>query len=73
MSGKNPVDYRVNQNEKGQVISIEVSCCGNHIGEMRFRDQEELTCPHCGTCHRLFVEHRHFHLQPVAVRTETGF
>nr|WP_078060367.1 hypothetical protein [Desulfotomaculum copahuensis] len=65
MPGKNQADYRVNQNQEGRVISIEVSCCGDYIGEMRFQDGEQVTCPHCGVCHRLLVEHRHFHLQPV--------
>jgi hypothetical protein len=57
-------DYRVNFNSSGKIISIEVTCCGSHIGEIRFKDGENKKCPHCGTLHSLKLQHNHFHIRP---------
>lgn len=62
MSKKYPVDYRVNFNQNGLVISIEVTCCKRHAGELRYQDEQNITCPVCGTKHLLRLQHNHFHL-----------
>jgi len=58
-------DYRVNVLNNGTVISVEVTCCGRHIGEMRFKDGENKKCPFCGTVHQMVIQHNHFHIRPV--------
>ncbi|MCL6638075.1 MAG: hypothetical protein K6T80_00150 [Firmicutes bacterium] len=58
-------DYRVNTLNNGAIISIEITCCGKHIGEMRFKDGESRKCPVCGTEHLIMIEHNHFHIRPV--------
>ncbi len=63
MSKKALFDYRVNQLPDGRIISVEVTCCRRHIGEMRFLDEQSITCPHCGVRHVLSIEHNHFHLR----------
>ncbi len=57
-------DYRVNILKSGKIISIEITCCGKHIGEIRFLDGESKTCPFCGTSHSIRVQHNHFHIRP---------
>lgn len=57
-------DYRVNTLNNGAIISIEVTCCGKHIGEMRFKDGENKKCPLCGTEHSVKIQHNHFHIRP---------
>ncbi|MBE3588083.1 MAG: hypothetical protein IMW93_05935 [Thermoanaerobacteraceae bacterium] len=57
------VDYRVNHRPEGQLVSVEITCCGQRIGEIRFKDRECITCPHCGLVHLLSVEHNHFHIR----------
>lgn len=57
-------DYRVNVLNNGTIISIEVTCCGKHIGEMRFKDGEIKKCPFCGTAHSVMIQHNHFHIRP---------
>ena len=57
-------DYRVNFNNNGKIISIEVTCCGRHIGEIRFKDGESKICPFCGTSHAVKIQHNHFHIRP---------
>ncbi len=54
-------DYRVNTRDNTN-ISVEIKCCGQHIGEIRFKDGEEKKCPRCGRRHRLRIGHNHFHL-----------
>jgi len=54
-------DYRVNTKDNGN-ISVEIKCCGRHIGEIRFMDGQFKVCPVCGTKHQLRIEHNHFHL-----------
>lgn len=61
MSNKK-MDYRVNLRENGQILSIEITCCGKHIGEIRFREGESKTCPECGAAHTIKIQHNHFHL-----------
>jgi phage FluMu protein Com len=56
-------DYRVNVINNDKIISIEVTCCGKHIGEMRFKDGETKKCPHCGTIHLIRIQHNHFHIR----------
>ncbi len=56
-------DYRVNQLGDGRLISVEVTCCGKHVGEIRFQDNASITCPECNTVHLLRVQHNHFHLK----------
>lgn len=58
-------DYRVNTLNNGSIISIEITCCGKHIGEMRFKDGESKKCPACGTSHLVKIQHNHFHIRPV--------
>lgn len=62
MNSKALMDYRVNFKEAGRIISIEIKCCGRHIGELRFIDGEEKTCPQCNTRHELRMDYNHFHL-----------
>lgn len=57
-------DYRVNFHNSGKIISIEVTCCGRHIGEIRFEDGESKNCPSCGTSHTIKIQHNHFHIRP---------
>ncbi|RJQ30576.1 MAG: hypothetical protein C4589_03080 [Peptococcaceae bacterium] len=57
-------DYRVNVLNNGSIISIEITCCGKHIGEMRFKDGENKKCPSCGKIHKVIVQHNHFHIRP---------
>lgn len=59
-------DYRVNILNNGTIISIEITCCGKHIGEMRFKDGENKKCPFCGTVHSVKIEHNHFHIRPIS-------
>lgn len=54
-------DYRVNTRDNTN-ISVEIKCCGQHIGEIRFRDGEEKKCPRCGGRHQLRFGHNHFHI-----------
>lgn len=58
-------DYRVNVLANGEIISVEVTCCNNHIGEMRYKDGESKKCPQCGTVHQMIIQHNHFHIRPV--------
>ncbi len=58
-------DYRVNVLSDGNIISVEVTCCGKHIGEMRFKNGEGKTCPVCGTTHTVIIQHNHFHIRPI--------
>ncbi|MDD3895111.1 MAG: hypothetical protein PHU36_08870 [Syntrophomonadaceae bacterium] len=62
-------DYRVNFHSSGKIISVEVTCCGRHIGEMRFKDGENKKCPYCGTVHSLKLQHNHFHIRPTKPET----
>jgi|BarGraNGADG00212_2_1021979.scaffolds.fasta_scaffold50485_2 hypothetical protein len=57
-------DYRINFNNNGKIISIEVTCCSKHIGEIRFQDGESKVCPVCHTMHSLKLQHNHFHIRP---------
>lgn len=63
-------DYRVNVLGNGTIISVEVTCCNRHIGEMRFKDGENKKCPYCGTGHQLIVQHNHFHIRPVKAASD---
>lgn len=54
--------YRVNQRNDGSLIGIEVICCGKHLGEVRFKDGEVVSCPACGSKHRVKIHHNHFHI-----------
>ncbi|HHU87433.1 MAG: hypothetical protein ACOX86_00325 [Pelotomaculaceae bacterium] len=56
-------DYRVNVINNSTIISIEITCCGKHIGEMRFKDGETKKCPLCGTIHLIRIQHNHFHIR----------
>jgi len=58
-------DYRVNTLNNGTIISVEITCCGKHIGEMRFKDGESRKCSVCGTEHFVIIQHNHFHIRPV--------
>lgn len=62
MNPKNQMDYRFNYKENGKIISVEIKCCGQHIGEIRFKDGEEKVCPICGIRHELRMDYNHFHL-----------
>ena len=57
-------DYRVNFLSDNSIISIEVTCCGRHIGEIRFQDGEKIKCPQCGVVHKVILQHNHFHIRP---------
>lgn len=54
--------YRVNQRNDGSLLGIEVICCGKHLGEMRYKDGEVLSCPECGIKHKVKIHHNHFHI-----------
>lgn len=58
-------DYRVNTLSNGTIISVEITCCHRHIGEMHYKDGETRKCPYCGNEHQLIVQHNHFHIRPV--------
>lgn len=58
-------DYRVNTLSNGTIISVEITCCHRHIGEMHYKDGEMRKCPYCGNVHQLIVQHNHFHIRPV--------
>ncbi|OPY56101.1 MAG: hypothetical protein A4E55_02243 [Pelotomaculum sp. PtaU1.Bin035] len=58
-------DYRVNVLNNNTIISVEVTCCGRHIGEMRYKDGESKKCSLCGTVHSMMVQHNHFHIRPI--------
>lgn len=62
MSNDKKMDYRVNFREDGKVLSVEITCCGKHIGEVRFQDGESKSCPDCGSVHTVKIQHNHFHL-----------
>lgn len=62
MHQKNQPDYRVNLNQEGEILSIEIKCCGRHIGEMRYKNNQNVKCPVCGAIHTLRVQYNHFHL-----------
>jgi len=62
MSVKKNLDYRVNFREDGKLLSVEITCCGKHIGEVRFQDGQTKTCPECGAIHAVKIQHNHFHL-----------
>lgn len=72
MNPKTLMDYRVNFKENGQIISIEIKCCGRHIGELRFRSGEVKTCPQCNTRHELRMDHNHFHLSRYSINEHSG-
>lgn len=55
-------DYRVNFLNNSKIIGIEITCCGRHIGEIRFKDGESKKCPFCGTQHALRLQYNHFHI-----------
>ncbi len=55
-------DYRVNY-LNNKIIGIEITCCGKHIGEIRFKDSESKKCPFCGTQHVLKLQYNHFHIR----------
>ncbi|MCS5696144.1 hypothetical protein NZJ93_08585 [Desulfofundulus thermocisternus] len=63
MNQKPPVDYRVNYLPDGRLLSVEITCCGQYTGEIRFADGQSLTCSRCGTRHVLHIQHNHFHLR----------
>jgi hypothetical protein len=46
-----------------------VTCCGRHIGEVRFKDGENKKCPYCGTLHSVKLQHNHFHIRPTRPET----
>lgn len=54
-------DYRVNFNNNTNV-SVEIKCCGKHVGEIKFKNGEEKKCPVCGRRHQLRVDYNHFHM-----------
>ncbi len=56
------LDYRVNFFENNKMLSVEITCCGKRIGEIRFKDGESRKCPDCGAVHTLRIQHNHFHL-----------
>ncbi len=55
-------DYRFNYRDDDKILSVEIKCCGKHIGEMRFKEGESKTCPHCGAIHSLRMGYNHFHI-----------
>lgn len=65
-------DYRVNMLNNGNIVSIEVTCCGKHIGEMRFKDGESKKCPACGKTHKIIVQYNHFHIRNDFNKEEAG-
>ena len=54
-------NYRINTKNNSN-ISVEIKCCGQHIGEIRFKDGESKECPRCGIKHFLRIDHNHFHI-----------
>lgn len=62
MANKAPHDYRINFKENGNIISIEIRCCNQYAGEIRFRDGESRRCSLCNTLHGVRIEHNHFHI-----------
>ncbi|WP_347491138.1 hypothetical protein [Desulfoscipio sp. XC116] len=56
------MDYRINFRDNCQIISIEITCCEKHIGEIRYKDGESKQCPDCGAVHSIKIQHNHFHL-----------
>ncbi|HOV80515.1 MAG TPA: hypothetical protein PK728_10525 [Bacillota bacterium] len=69
-------DYRVNILNNGTIISVEITCCGKHIGEMRFKDGESKKCPLCGAAHSVIIQHNHFHIRsskPAAGEADVQF
>ncbi len=56
------LDYRINFRENSQIISIEITCCDKHIGEIRYKDRESKQCPDCGAVHTIKIQHNHFHI-----------
>lgn len=62
LNTRNTMDYRFNFKESGKIISVEIKCCGKHIGEIRYKDGEEKTCPVCGMRHELRLDYNHFHV-----------
>jgi len=65
-------DYRVNILNNGKIISVEVTCCGKHIGEIRFKDGESKSCPSCGTIHSIKIQHNHFQIRPTKPAVNTA-
>jgi len=63
-------DYRVNVLSDGTVISVEVTCCGKHIGEIRFKNGESKKCPVCDTVHSIIIQHNHFHIRPLRAASQ---
>lgn len=55
-------DCRFNLKEDGKTLSVEIKCCGSHIGEMRFNEGESRSCPICNTTYSLRMGYNHFHL-----------
>ena len=62
MSDNKVADYRVNFRENGKLLSVEITCCGKHIGEIRFEDGQTKVCPECGATHSVKIQHNHFHI-----------
>ena len=60
--GHKKMDYRVNFRENGQIISVEITCCEKHIGEIRYKNGESKQCPECGAMHTVRIQHNHFHI-----------
>lgn len=56
-------DYRINLNSVGAPVSVEVTCCGRHIGEMRLKEGEERKCSQCQAVHTVSMGHNHFHIR----------
>ncbi|SFF99782.1 hypothetical protein SAMN05660649_00407 [Desulfotomaculum arcticum] len=65
MSFNKEADYRVNFRENGKILSVEITCCGKHIGEIRFEDGQTKVCPECGVTHSVKIQHNHFHLSRI--------
>ncbi|MGQ9557514.1 MAG: hypothetical protein ACUVTU_06135 [Desulfurispora sp.] len=65
LNSKPDQDYRFNFAEGNRIISMEIKCCGQHIGELRFRDGESCTCPVCRSQHKLRMDYNHFHVSKV--------
>jgi len=70
LTKKYKTDYRVNSLSNGVIISVEVTCCNRHIGEMHYKDGESRKCPLCGMVHQLIVQHNHFHIRPIAAAAD---
>lgn len=65
-------DYRVNYGPDGSIISVEIGCCGQRIGELRYKDGTRRSCPVCGCIHSVIIQHNHFHLRRVAPGDSEG-